>query len=432
MKTRYTTILILLSPLLFSDQIKLRIDEVGKVGVGVVNPSTKLDVDGSITIGNLNETETPKAGTIKFENGDFLGFDGSIWRSLTQSSSSSGSSEGSSGVSSGSLLALPATSSVPAGYTFVQSLDKSFMWEALGNRNYASFNGSLETIGQKIFLIGASSYNSNGLTEASPNERYDPVSNTWSVIESSAFPRYKPVTASYDNKIYLLPGLDLDGNFRELEIYDPEKNFWSFGTSLPDNFDIVRIHSAIALNGKIYCPSQGVTPSSSNVENSENEILIYNIQTSIWSSMIWEEEQFYPAMGVFMENYTPEGGLAYVSEGKLSILGNSQYENWITHYSAGTNQWSWGPLVQEGFSNLLGYTNNRLILGESGRVSVFDTRTGIMKSFSLNGIIEDNFSETSAVMLNDEIYICGALWGRSTKRFYKASLDSLMDLNIRN
>ena len=77
MKTRYTTIFILLSPLLFSDQIKLRIDEIGKVGVGVVNPSTKLDVDGSITIGNLGETETPKAGTIKFENGDFLGFDGS-------------------------------------------------------------------------------------------------------------------------------------------------------------------------------------------------------------------------------------------------------------------------------------------------------------------------------------------------------------------
>ena len=83
------------------------------------------------------------------------------------------------------------------------------------------------------------------------------------------------------------------------------------------------------------------------------------------------------------------------------------------------------------FLNLLGHTNNRLILGESGRASVFDTRTGIMKSFSLNGVIEDNFSETSAVMLNDEIYICGASW-QSTKSFYKASLDNLMDLYVKN
>ena len=155
--------------------------------------------------------------------------------------------------------------------------------------------------------------------EASPNERYDPVANTWSVIQSEAFPRINPVTVSYDNKIYLMPGFDLNMDFRELEIYDPEKNFWSFGTALPNSFDIEYIHSAIALNGKIYCPTQGTTPSIKCCELG-NEILIYNIQTAIWSSMIWEEEQSSPAAGISIQNYTPEGGLAYVSKASCQYL----------------------------------------------------------------------------------------------------------------
>ena len=52
---------------------KLRIDELGKVGVGTATPSTKLEVNGALTIANLGETEAPKAGTIKFDGKDFRG-----------------------------------------------------------------------------------------------------------------------------------------------------------------------------------------------------------------------------------------------------------------------------------------------------------------------------------------------------------------------
>jgi hypothetical protein len=62
---------------------KLRIDENGFVGIGVQIPSTKLEVSGGVTLANLGSGETPKAGTIKFDGGDFMGFDGTNWKSLT-------------------------------------------------------------------------------------------------------------------------------------------------------------------------------------------------------------------------------------------------------------------------------------------------------------------------------------------------------------
>jgi hypothetical protein len=62
---------------------KLRIDENGFVGIGVQIPSTKLEVSGGVTLANLGSGETPKAGTIKFDGEDFMGFDGTNWKSLT-------------------------------------------------------------------------------------------------------------------------------------------------------------------------------------------------------------------------------------------------------------------------------------------------------------------------------------------------------------
>lgn len=66
---------------------KLRIDEKGFVGIGVQVPSTKLEVSGGVTMANLGSGETPKAGTIKFDDGDFMGFDGTKWKSLTEGNS---------------------------------------------------------------------------------------------------------------------------------------------------------------------------------------------------------------------------------------------------------------------------------------------------------------------------------------------------------
>jgi len=52
----------------------------GNIGIGTNNPGQKLDVNGSIKLGN---TTTPEAGTIRWTGSDFEGYDGSVWMSLT-------------------------------------------------------------------------------------------------------------------------------------------------------------------------------------------------------------------------------------------------------------------------------------------------------------------------------------------------------------
>jgi hypothetical protein len=63
---------------------KMRITSGGKVGIGVLNPLSKLDVNGSIKIGNSYEATE---GIIRWTGTDFEGFDGNSWISFTNSGS---------------------------------------------------------------------------------------------------------------------------------------------------------------------------------------------------------------------------------------------------------------------------------------------------------------------------------------------------------
>ncbi|PCJ21575.1 MAG: hypothetical protein COB02_02975 [Candidatus Cloacimonadota bacterium] len=62
---------------------RIRIKSDGKVGIGTLTPTEQLSVEGAI---NLKNTSTNNAGTIRYSNNDFEGYDGSTWKSLTQTS----------------------------------------------------------------------------------------------------------------------------------------------------------------------------------------------------------------------------------------------------------------------------------------------------------------------------------------------------------
>ncbi len=54
----------------------------GKIGVGVVRPTTKLDIEGSARLREMNTPANPVAGQIYFDGTHFFGYDGTTWKQL--------------------------------------------------------------------------------------------------------------------------------------------------------------------------------------------------------------------------------------------------------------------------------------------------------------------------------------------------------------
>ena len=63
-----------------SNQTLLRIIPNGNIGIGTINPLEKIDINGALRIGTTTSTNS---GTIRWTGGDFEGYNGSNWVSLT-------------------------------------------------------------------------------------------------------------------------------------------------------------------------------------------------------------------------------------------------------------------------------------------------------------------------------------------------------------
>ncbi len=59
----------------------MRISSNGNVGIGTAGPLQKLDVNGGVRIGTT--PDNAQAGTMRYEQGAFQGYDGSTWHSLS-------------------------------------------------------------------------------------------------------------------------------------------------------------------------------------------------------------------------------------------------------------------------------------------------------------------------------------------------------------
>ncbi len=78
--------------LITDNTTRFTVTGAGNVGIGMITPVDKLDVDGGVHIGN---TTSANAGTLRWTGSDFEGYDGSTWKSFTAT--------GGSGLPSGTL-----------------------------------------------------------------------------------------------------------------------------------------------------------------------------------------------------------------------------------------------------------------------------------------------------------------------------------------
>jgi N-acetylneuraminic acid mutarotase len=131
----------------------------------------------------------------------------------------------------------------------------------------------------KIYAIG-------GLTSAfetalSTVEEYDPTTNTWTKKKNMPTPRLGLGTSVVDGKIYAIGGMSSGSNFWSgmrdtVEIYDPETDSWSIGSSMPTPRCWF---TTSVVNGKIYVIG-GALVSKRPISNVE----VYDPETDTWAT----------------------------------------------------------------------------------------------------------------------------------------------------
>jgi N-acetylneuraminic acid mutarotase len=105
----------------------------------------------------------------------------------------------------------------------------------------ASLNG-------KLYMFGG--YKPEIPVTVGTAEEYDPATDTWVQKTDLPSPRSFNGVASYDGKLYVIGGLDINSNYTNtVYIFDPVNNSWSEGAPMPTARDGLQ---AVASNGKIY------------------------------------------------------------------------------------------------------------------------------------------------------------------------------------
>ena len=115
----------------------------------------------------------------------------------------------------------------------------------------AVVNGQLYIIGGRILGDGVESKINVALTNLNDNEKFDPVSKTWSIQEQ--MPTKRSGIAATDSpsngNIYVFGGQSLTGTYNITEKYDTKTNKWSSEPDMPTP----RLGlEAVAIDNKIY------------------------------------------------------------------------------------------------------------------------------------------------------------------------------------
>lgn len=150
-------------------------------------------------------------------------------------------------------------------------------------------NFGIAVYDNKIYVIGGAigvdpSGNGNALKTAA-NEVYDPITDTWETKASLPTPRHGLTATVANGKIYAISGVE-QGSYRGLdygsvknEVYDPETDTWTTEPSIPNGV----FHAVSAtVDDKIYV--LGGAEASLGISGWSNFNQVYDTEQKTWTS----------------------------------------------------------------------------------------------------------------------------------------------------
>jgi hypothetical protein len=225
------------------------------VGIGTSNPLQKLEVNGAIKIGN---TGTNEPGSIRYQNGNFEGGDGSAWKSFAALPSNAmilaRRKDTAALKQAGFELYCPGgncTTGPPDRELFTETPTLPGQWSAtsvsyLPPDEYFGTSSSEACVHYNGKLILFDSYNMQF------NE-FDPSTEAWTKLTGASCPlearQFHSMTL-LDNDIYIYGGIGVTGQFlKDGARYNLLTNTWSALPDLPIN---LAYHATCNLFGEIW------------------------------------------------------------------------------------------------------------------------------------------------------------------------------------
>jgi N-acetylneuraminic acid mutarotase len=129
--------------------------------------------------------------------------------------------------------------------------EKAPMPTARHHHTSAVIDGKLYVIGGRLLGNGVQSQINEALSNLNDNEMYNPLNDSWTVMEQMPTKRSGIAAAAspVDGNIYVFGGQSIDDAFNNTEKYSPITDKWTTETSMPT----ARLGlEAIALDDKIY------------------------------------------------------------------------------------------------------------------------------------------------------------------------------------
>jgi len=105
----------------------------------------------------------------------------------------------------------------------------SWAWPIPTSRSWHSAS----VVDGKIYVIGGSQMPTYGLVPLSVNEVYDPETGSWTSKTPLPVPVYGHASVVVNNKIYIISGITNNMISNLVQIYDSATDTWSFGKTIP-------------------------------------------------------------------------------------------------------------------------------------------------------------------------------------------------------